>query len=533
MAFSIPKGLGSMSDLMKRFTEAKKSWEQWRSLHQEAYDFSAPQRETFRVHSPGSRKNRHIYDSTATQGLQQFSSRIEGSLVPAWQQWFELAPGEELPDEKKEPLKVELEQDSKVVAAHINHSNFSTEITPSFIDLGIGTGALLVEESDFKQAATGSAFKFTNIPLAELYPEKPPRGAIESAWRQFKIAPMHIKRIWPQAQLSSDMKKQIETNPTKEINILIGYLFNPEDDFHYQLVIDEKSKSLMFVQNFNTQRLIIFRWGLVPGEVFGRGPIIQMLSDIRTANKVKEFILNNAALQISGTYTAVDDGVFNPYTAKIAPGSILPVSSNSTQNPSIRALEASGNIQLGDIVLRELQDGIKKALFVSPIGEVNDPIRTATEIMVRQQEMLKTSGAQIGRLKTELIDRLLAACVDILSGLGIIKPKRVDGRAITIRQNSPLSKSQGFEEFQNSQVWFQSVSALPQEVLIASVRVEELPAAWAEMLGISEKLVRTEAERQQIGEAFQQQQLAQAEMEAQAEGGGQGGGGGGANGQAA
>jgi hypothetical protein len=50
------KGLGSVTDMLKRFDVARKRWNLWRSLHQEAYDFAAPERETFRFRSPGQRK---------------------------------------------------------------------------------------------------------------------------------------------------------------------------------------------------------------------------------------------------------------------------------------------------------------------------------------------------------------------------------------------------------------------------------------------------------------------------------------------
>jgi len=84
MSNSIPKGLGTVKDLCKRADKAKETWELWRSLHQEAFDFAAPQRETFRFWSPGQRKNRHIFDSTAVVGLVTFANKIQGSIVPSW-----------------------------------------------------------------------------------------------------------------------------------------------------------------------------------------------------------------------------------------------------------------------------------------------------------------------------------------------------------------------------------------------------------------------------------------------------------------
>lgn len=181
---NVPNGFGSVEELIRRFQDAEKLWNLWRSLHQEAFDFAAPNRETFRFHSPGQRKNRQIFDSTAVIGLQQFSNRIQGALLPPWQQWMDLVSGDAIPEEEEDRTDQALETLTDTFFSHLNHSNFYTELAPMLIDLGVGTGAILVEEGDF---ASGETLRFTNVPLAELYPEKPPGGPIESVWRKQSI----------------------------------------------------------------------------------------------------------------------------------------------------------------------------------------------------------------------------------------------------------------------------------------------------------------------------------------------------------
>ena len=92
--------LGTTDDLLKRFKSATKEYEEFRSIHQETYDFVAPSRETFRFHSAGQEKNRHVFDSTAVTSLEQFASRIKGSTIPSWKQWAMLVAGSDIPDEQ-------------------------------------------------------------------------------------------------------------------------------------------------------------------------------------------------------------------------------------------------------------------------------------------------------------------------------------------------------------------------------------------------------------------------------------------------
>lgn len=513
---AIPKGIGNIEDLLKRFGEAKELWELWRSLHQEAMDFAAPERETFHFRSPGQRKNRHIFDSTAVDGLVQFSNRIQKSVIPSWMRWMELQAGSNTPKEERDGLKPELESITDEFFSNLNHSNFSTEITPALSDLGIGTGAIMIEEGAFGDDQ--EIFRFSNVPLAELYPENPYGGRIKTVWRQHKVGAGVLEEVWPGIELTNELKELVKNKPHTKVTIINGIVFNTKSRKYEHLVILEDKKKLLFHQTFNTQRLIVFRWHVTPGEVFGRGPILQMLPDIRTANKIVQFMLENSALQMAGVFTGKDDGYFNPHTVRIAPGTIIPVNSNSSVDPSLAPLPLSGNLSVGELMLEKLQNGIKKALLAEPFGEISDPIRTATEQMLRNNDMLERRGASFGRLKSELVEPLVAAGIDILTERGIVAPVTIDGKDVAIKQTSPLAKAEEQEDFKSSQIWLSSIAQLAQmlgpelgpALLAGAVAIEKLPKYWADKLDVPSDLNRTDAEQKKIGESMmamaQQQQ---------------------------
>ena len=504
----IPNGLGTVAKILKRLAASNSRYEQWRSLHQEAMDYSLPNRETFTITQSGQRKGHFVYDSTAEEGIDQFASRIQGSLVPSWTQWMNLVAGDDVPEDQVEEVNKALKKATNTFFSNLNHSNFDTEITPSLLDLGIGTGAILIEDNDFDES---SALKFTNIPLAELYVEKPARGAIKNVFRKQKVEAGNIPITWPNAEIPEKLQKIIDKTPEKEVDITNSFLFNTKSKMYAQIVIWEKAA--LFVQEFKTRRLIVFRWSVTPGEAYGRGPAIKKLPDIRSANKIVELTLGNAALQMSGVYTGKSDGIFNPHTARIAPATIIPVGSNDNANPTLRALPLSGNLGIGDDLLQKFQENIKKAFFSSPLGEITDPVRSATENVLRNQEFLKQSGANIGRQKTEMIEPIVAASVDILISRGKIADITVDGKDVTIKQSSPLAKAEDIEEFQNTQLWLSTMAQfVPQEVLALKVKVEDLPSAFQKQLGTDPSLLRSEAETKQVAsqvQAASEQQLEQ------------------------
>ena len=489
--------LGDVEALLRRFKKAAEYRELARSLHQDAYDFAAPQRETFRFHSPGQEKNNHVYDSTAIRALEQFASRIKGSTLPSWKHWMTLTSGTVVPESEKAGIDKQLEKISEVFFNELNHSNFDTECNSSLVDLGIGTGAIIIDENP---DLIGDAFKFTSVPMSELYPEKPAEGRIRSVWRKQKLQVGAIEQIWPGAKLPQKLKEKAEKDPFTEDDFLNGQLYNPKDKKYYQVVIYEPSKDIIFDQSFDSQRFIVFRWHVIAGEVFGRGPAIQSLPDIRTLNKVVQFDLEAAALSIGGVYTGINDGIFNPNTVRIAPKTIIPVGSNNNQNPTLRALERAGDPTVAQIQMERLQDAINKAFFANPLGDISDPVRSATENMIRQQEMLKQAGASFGRIRSELVEPLVEAGLDILMSRGQIERFRVDGEQATIRHTSPLAKTEDLEDFQNAQIWLQFNQAVLGEGMAGAIKIEDLAKFSQEKLGIPADLVRTEAERQQFGE---------------------------------
>ena len=493
---SVPRGLRSIQALIKRFGKARENWELWRSLHQEAFDFANPERQTFTQHSQGQAKNRHVFDDTAVDGLEIFASRIETGVTPSWQNFFKYTAGGKVPKDEVDRTNTELEVVTDAFFDALNHSNFDTEVSQSYNDLGIGTGAIIMEGGDF---AKGEAFKFSNVPLSELFPEKTSGGPIKNVWRQQDMVVRDILTTWPKADLPNDLANKVKSDPEAKEKILNGFLFNTTDNRYHQVVIHEPSKTLMFTQSFETRRLIVFRWHVTPGETFGRGPIIKKLPTIRTANKIKQFILENAAIQIAGVYTGRDDGVFNPHTARIAPGVVLPVTTNGSLNPTLAPITPSGNIGLGDALLEREQDSIRKALFADPFGEISDPVRSATEQLLRKQEMLEQHGASFGRLKTELIAPLAAAGLEILAGLGEIADVRVDGKTITLKQTSPLAVAEDLEDFRNFQVWFSFNSQLPPELVAGTIKVEDIARWTQQKLGVPAELVRSKQESTEFG----------------------------------
>jgi hypothetical protein len=507
MPFKLPNKLGSFEDLKKRFTKAKARKELWVTHMRECYEFALPQRETFYQHRPGEKKNTTIYDDTAVTGVQKFASRLQATLVPPWRNWTTFKPGSDVPKEQHDDIQKDLDEVTSVVFDHINHSNFATQSNECFLDVAVGTGILVCNEG------TGEdLLEFNAVPLSEAFLEEGPAGTIETVWREHKVQVNHIERLWPGAELSTKMKQTLQKEPDSKTTLVEGSVYCPDAKMYHTLVMDFSEKHLIYRSDSETSAWIVPRWSTIAGEIYGRGPVMSILPTIKTVNKVKEFILRNAALAISGVYTSLDDGVLNPYTVRIAPGAVLPVGSNDSRNPTLRALERSGDFNVGEFVLADLQEDIKRALF-NTMRDPSDAVVSATQFALEHKDLIADAGSSYGRLQTEFVEKVLKRVVHILSKNGKIPDIKVDGREITLKHTSPLARAQDNEDILTFQHFVEILTPFGPQVMAGGVKTEDLPAWLGKKLGVEQDVLRTETERKQIMEQTTQALSQAAETE--------------------
>jgi len=114
----------------------------------------------------------------------------------------------------------------------------------------------------------------------------------------------------------------------------------------------------------------VFRESTISGEVYGRGRVMRVLPDIKSVNIMMEDYLKALNFQANPIFMGTDDGVINPFTQTLTPGSMTVVGSNDSRNPSITQLPIAGNIQLLEFAIRGLQDVIRRALMSKPFGNI-------------------------------------------------------------------------------------------------------------------------------------------------------------------
>ena len=419
-----------------------------------------------------------LFDGTAPDSVDQLAALILSEMTPPWLRWFQLTAGTDLSETERNRIAVDLEKISDILQTHFDRSNFAMEIHQCYFDLiTAGTACLLFEEAPVGLA---TAFRFTAIPLSEIYVLEGPSGRLDTTFRLCRMDLETFRDRFPTVALP---EKIYQENREIYFNVIESVIPNPRGGYDYTAFLqpDSQHDSLNEMNpvlkegHYRNSPFITFRWLKAPGEVYGRSPVMKTLPDIKTANKVVELILKNASISVTGIWLAEDDGVLNPGNISLVPGAIIP---KAVGSKGLTPLEAPGKFDVSQLMIDDLRKRIRHALLGDRFGEIDTPKMTATEVLQRSDEMMRILGATYGRLQTELLTPLIDRAVYILRKRGEIPEIYLDGRLLKVAYKSARADQQSQIDANNALLWLSSVSKLG-EVALQSVDV----SAFVKWLG--------------------------------------------------
>jgi hypothetical protein len=500
--------------------------DEFQQIYQDAYEFALPQRQLYGVWeggSTGTKKMQRVFDSTAISSTQRFANKLQSVVFPPQRKWSKLEPGSSIQDKnQRDQLQGVLDAYNDIAFASLKQSNFDIAIGEFLLDLAVGTACMMVQPGD-----DVSPLNFVPVPLFLVTYEEGANGQVDNVYRKMRMKGESIERQWPDAKIPDEMQRRIEQKPTDDIELLEATIYDyTRGDYCYH-VIDKISKEEIVYRRRATSPWVISRYMKVAGEIYGRGPLITALPDIKTLNKTKELLLKNASLAVSGVYTAADDGVLNPNTVKIVPGAIIPVARNGgPQGASLQPLTRSGDFNVSQLVINDLTASIKRILLDESLPPDNMSARSATEIVERMKELAQNLGSAFGRLINETMIPLMSKILEVLDERGLIDlPLRVNGLEVKVSPVAPLAMAQNMEEVNAIMQFMQLSQAMGTDGQLA-LKMDRVVDYVADKLGVPYGVRNTAAERAVLLEeamAKQQQQMAAEAAMMQAAGAPQGG----------
>lgn len=484
--------------LRERHKRAKVARERLSALLDECFEFTNPVRE--RIYPSGSRQvTDRLFDTTAVDASQELAATVLHDLWPTDAKPMEFVPGPDVPAEVRDEAARDLNALASEVIRAVNDSNFRPAALEAMRDWTICDGVLLVEPGTLEHP-----LEFRALPISEAVLDVGPKGSYDALFRERKMQLGHISVVWPEAVLSAETKRRRIRNPDDEITVVEATWrdWSSSAERWKFCVVAEGEKQAMVEREWEGEGscpFIAFSYARRGTERIGRGPAQIALPDIKTLNLAVEMLLHHGEMALGGIWTYEDDGVLNPDTVQIAPGTLIPKAPGSA---GLENITPRGDFRFAEFLIERLTHRIERTLFVPEFGDLRRTPRSASEVLQRVAHRAMRMSGGTSRLLIEFLFPLVRRVLWIMSRVGGLRVPRIDGRIVQLRPLGPITRAQAqqdivtFEQFMT--VGNQQFG--PQPMAIAVDHEKAIP--WlGQQFGVPPDLIRTKAERDKLAQA--------------------------------
>ena len=504
-----------LKDNLSRLMEKRSNWE---SHWQEVADYMLPRKaEITKQRAAGDKRNISIFDATPIHALELLAASLHGMLTSSANRWFSLRFKEtELndSDEAKEWLEDATQRMYDVIAK----SNFQQEIFECYHDLiAFGTACLMIEEDD------EDTLNFSARHIKEIYIQENKKGYVDTIYRKFKMPAQAVLDKFGMENVSKEVLNSAKKNPFDELTII--HVVRPRLEFDpkkkdkknmpfQSIYYEESTGHIIMIGGFKENPYVIPRYLKASTEIYGRSPGMNALPDVKVLNKMVENSLKAAAKQIDPPLLIPDDGMLAPI--RMAPGSINYYRAGSRDRIEPLNINANTSITLNSENQR--REAILKMFHVDQLVITENRNMTATEVLQRQEEKMRILGPVLGRLQSELLSPMIIRIFNIMlrNNLFQIAPAILRSQELNIEYVSPIALAQKSSELQSIMRGLELFGSMAQAMPVMDYIDENgLIKQLINILGLPAKMIKSDAEVQQIREERAQQQQMQMEMQQQ------------------
>lgn len=457
----------------------------------------------------GTQMDENIIDSTPIQAREVLAAGMQSGLTSPARPWFKFG----LDDEELVrwgPVKGWLEMLERTVRRTFFNSNFYQSTHSNYYELGgFGTSVMFLEEDDMD---TVRAYPCT---VGEYYLSSDERLRIDTIYRVIWMKARNIVGMFGKDNTSPRIQALINDQHTDEyrrvVHVVepnfdaeIGRSDNFNKDFrsvYYEYDGTEQEGALR-VSGYDEFPVMAPRWTVGGTDVYGRGPGMIALSDAKMLQVMQ-------AQGMEALAKMIDPPMNAPLSMKTQPNSIIPGAINYVDNrtggqtfqpvyqvsPDYQSLEFKN-----DLTQRMIKNAFFTDVFLTIINAGKS--MTATEVAERHEEKLLMLGPVIERVQPEFLDKAIERTVNILARSGKLPPpppELVD-REYQIEYISVLAQAQklvGTTAVEQTAAFTGNLAALKGDT-IDVMNFDEAVYQYADMTGISSKLIRTRDEVKQL-----------------------------------
>jgi len=491
-------------------------WTHWREIA----DYLIPRRYKWLITANqgnrGSPINQRIVDNTGTVALRVLAAGMMSGITSPGRPWFKLATDNDVLNELG-PVKLWLAECQKRLGTVFAESNFYTSLATVYGDLGaFGTGPMIIYH-DYDDV-----IRCFNTCAGEYFLAQDDRQDVSTLCREFVLTVKQVAEMFGLENCSPTIQGAIKTGGamlTREVKV--GHLIEKNSDLipgapgvkgmpwrEVYWELSSGSNYLLRTRGFHEKPFIAPRWDIVGNDAYGRSPGMDALGDVKMLQVEQKRKAQAIDKHVNPPMLA--DVSLRNEPASMIPGGVTYVSNNNGVGfkpiyeikPDFQGLAAD---------IKEVQERVKVTFFNDLFMMISqlDTVRTATEIDARKEEKLIQLGPVLERFENEALDPAINCTFDIMLRNGLLPPvpQELSGQKIKVEYISMLAEAQkaastaGIERLAG---FVGNMAAAKPEVL-DNIDFDEAIEEYADMLGVSPKIIVSLVKVRQIRAARNQQ----------------------------
>lgn len=455
------------------------------------------------------RKNRS-YTDDAVQYCRTLASTLFSGLFP--KKFFRPAvEGRDATDEEKLWFdSAEKKMHTELYKAKTKFGNTMFEKLQDICGFGNGVSYFIEDEDGDKV--------LTHIGMNEIYFSRGISGEKDIVAREFEMRGMDILKQFP--NVSSDLKRQVDKDPMKKHKIVHMVIKNDKkkgkryDSCYYE----KNSFNELHKGSFYENPYLIGAWGHTPISDYSYSPAMMVKQDVLMYQQVRKALIQATQIKLRPPVMMSSDSTIN--SLNLTPNGIN-YGLNGRGEKTIQYLEISGTFQEALKLMEDTKDAIKQGFFIdSLIHKTGPQIRSAQEVVQRQEEQIRLMGPHISNLFSELINPLLERLFNMMLRNKEFDdiPESLAGEDVKFIFTSPLAKAYELDLPASVSRTFEIVGPFlqAQPQALDNFQIDDIIRSVGLPLGFPEKFLTPIEKRDESRAAAQQaqaeqQQIAQAQ----------------------
>jgi hypothetical protein len=473
-----------------------------------------------------------IIDDTPVRAIRTCASGLHSGITSPARPWFEMTVADKgLAALSNVQAWLEECRDRMLEAFRASNLYNTLPITYGNV-AAFGTDAMIMEEDD------DEVFRFENLAIGTYWLSNNAKHRVDCIVIELRMTARQMVERFTLEKCSEEVRAAW-ANKGHETAFDVVHVVCPNVDYNPRGIISREKRYLsafyepataarddvmLSTKGFDTFPVMAPRWEVTGRNAYGQGPGKQIRGHAKALQAYKRAVDKAVNKMVEPPLTAPSSLQGRAITQ--VPGGITYYDESRTGAPKIESLYDTSAFPVEKVfpLIQDARDQIMAGTFADLFLMIASSDRrqvTAEEIRAKQEEKILQIGPVLENLNDELLDPLISRAFYSMLGRGLLPepPEEVQGHTLVIRYVSTLAQVQkmlGLGALDRLMGVIGNIAGIKPDV-IDNFDADKIAVEYHDMLGVTYRVRRDEADRDAMRQARAQAAQQQAATEQMAQ----------------